>query len=679
MQASFVANPAISLLMALLMFFSAALGAGTAVNGSTEIPEVAVAAITAEGTFDFAMGPTADGTPALVLKAPEHSLYITAENVYLVDAEGTWTLPTAQLLSGSASLTEEDAMALFGLFSAVAAGISSDALTLAPMPNGFSLVLDVDRLCAELNQTIPQVLMEHEATVNPLLAKMTSGTLTCADILRAWPELGLNRVHTGFTLKLTVLEQRDGSITLLGSLCDANFIAKISEDGLDLSVTGPDGVSYQLNTDDFAVIAELLSQVTITEAALGTTITEGTDAHGHRTQTSTIRLDLTALARDLNASLAKIIGENRDTVDALLNRYRGWIALYNPTLAASLTADSLISDLNSGLISLPDEVGEVTMVLNTDMNTYAVTGHFFDMTLTGGGAESAGSYTLTIGDGDNPLLLSLDFVEEYSYSMVDMHYTLTCSEPVLGLFRSITFASKEEASDDAYDSQLEWALTTDTNVLRVTFSDAEQLMEAKVGPLNASFGVDEENEAIHFDFDVPGFFLSGHTFANGFVLDTPWLGLDYAESRTGFTLNGYFATDDGYLARTTFGADFHERSVLYAYLNGYGMDYTLTFSPNSMVFTFTDGRDVYTFMPDYIREMFVVTHNGEPVCTVATETQADGVQAIFVYDGLDSGAAPVLTLLIDTAPEAIRLPAGGAAVDVKTFCEKFESFMDSLD
>ncbi len=665
---------AISLLMALLMLFTSAVGAGP-----DEFPAMSAVLTTADNTVGFAMATTEDGTPTLMLVNPESGLCITADTTSLVDADGTWTIPTDQLLTSLLSPANTAIMPLLSLVSTVANSVSRDALSILPVPNGLTFSVDVDRLCHELDAVMPGLLAEYAGIIDPLLLRLTGTAVTSADLIRLWPELHLENVRTGITFRGSLLLQQDGSVVLMGSICDVSFLAKITDEALEASFTTPDGVSYQLNTEDFALVAEILSTVpsAIQDDAFYMSTGTATNADGDHLSTLTSTLNCTALERDLNAGFAAALSANHDAVDSLIDRYRSWVALTDPDLAATLSADSLIAAFNDGLIDLPDAVGTLVVTYNETLRTACIDGEFLGNTLTGHITEAdGGAYTLTLTCFDAPIVLTLAGAPDGDDAF---RCTLTSSTPFFGLFNAVSFACNSKSLAEsyyAYDLH-DWALTTDTNVFRLTWSDTEQLAEVKLGPVTGSIHADE-NGTGHIAFNAPDFFLSAHSAYGGFNLDSTFLGFDWSEHYDGFTLSGYIPVEGAvYYERTTFGLDFHSSSGLYGWLNGADLDCSFSFSPQSMLLTVTHGGDVYAFLPDYAREMYVVTCNADVLCSVSVEEDGK-VNRICIYDGMDTEVDPLLTLQLENDPEGLVIPVGGTPVDATTFLEKFGSFLENL-
>lgn len=668
-MATATVSPIVALLLALSMLFSPA-----AYTTPSDVPEMTVTVTRADGeSISGGLVKTTDGIPAMILNVLQESLLITGDASYYSDGTVTYTVSADELmkLAGSAfqtlpEPTENDMNAIMLFVQGVAEGVSTDAVSIAAMGNGMSFSIDVDQLAKDLNTAVPNTLTTYAAFLDPTLAKYSQAlageTITCKQLAAAWPELGLDQVRTGLAGSLTVVPNRD-SISIVGKLAGVSFMAKITETGFNGSITTPDGKVYVLDTADLLVLAEVLSEVPSVMTNAGFSVTEEGD-------TTTIKVDLAALSTDLNRALTLAVALHSTEIDELLNKYRTWFELIDEDFAAQLTAANLAKAFQQGAISLPPYKGELTIEQDYETRTYNVNGYFGNTTLTGKyhSREDVGSFLLAFNDSYEPLYLTLDIATDYNTTS----YSLSSSLPVLELFNTITLYV-----DDSYDAQ--YTLTTDTNVLRLSYSDDEQYMEAKLGPVNLSYKMDEA-DVNHFELYTMDFFARLLVAEDRFALDTTVFGLDAALNNDGFSMNGYVYEDfDPDYVRHDFGVHYNEDTMLSAYLAADGRNescYALTVMPQYASVSF-DG-DTYTVTPYYGAEMeaYIIAKNGVPGLSVTGEVSENEEEITFkVYQGLDLTAQPAFTIVLDTTPDKVKVPADVIVVDPATFVEKAEDFL----
>lgn len=680
------ASSIISMLLALCMFFTpAALTAS-----DCEITPATITLESADGlSLSGGLTLSADGSPAIFLDANGNGLSATGDTAYVTIAGTSYAVPVEDLLqllaASSMSVpapTEEDMMALMAFATGLLSNAPRDAVSMSVISNGLSFSVDVDKLCDYLHTGVPTMLNTYASYMDPVLEKYSpylfGEVITSAQLAEVWPQLGLDQVETGFSAQLNVIQSRN-SVMLIGQVADVSFMATISESSLSASVTTADGTIYAIDTADFATIAAILAEVPqqITTDAFSVVETYTVNESGHRIDTLTCKLDTTTLSRDLNRGLAYTFTMHSTEVDQLLNKYRSWFALTDESLAERLSARFLTDAFNQGLISLPALTGELCITHNRRTQDYTVDGYLGAVTLNGvicnDYRDTTASFTLTYPDRRNDFVLSLDYSESYDDGLT---CTVHCSENLLG-FRTLTFYMNDQYG------RINWNLTTDTNVLRATYSDFEQHLELKLGALSASLRVDE-NDALHFDLYSPQFFTSLHVDESSFNLDTTFGGIDYAENRYGFVLNGYLiAFDSYYHARTTFGlsyVDSWNESSVTGYLNtSSGESYRMSLHRNGIDLSL-DGTE-YAIRPvktdDPYKTILTIAENGKIIMTcVLTETRASVIAQL--YDGTDvsEAAVPMYTLTLDAAPEAFVAPADATVVDAMTFLEKLITLLD---
>jgi len=676
-------NQLISLLLAMCMLLSPV----TYSDGTrAEITPMVFSLDAADGTsISAGMNKSADGEPALFFSANGVGLTMTNEAGYVSDGTGTYTVPVSQLahLYFSAQnlpeITEDDETSLALFIASVMQGVSPRALSVTPMNSGIGFAIDLDRLAHELHTIVPQVLTQYASYFDATLAKftpvLTGRVFTSAELAESWATLGLDRVNTGLSLTLTGLQMGE-TITLIGSLSDNNFLVSIREDGFSFDVTTAGGVSYAFATEDLLTLAEMvttvLGKVSDEAFSIERTATPDPAYSSYVLQTTTtIRLDTTLLAADLNRGLAEVLTDNTASVDKLLDRYRGWIALFDPALAQELTAAHLISKCSAGeLITLPAAKGELTLASDTLNHTTQVNGHLAHYRLSGmitAGSfamEPSGTISLTLACGNSFLPLVYDF--DYAFNAYTHTVTLRANEMMFDLFNSITFTLT-----DAYD--FHWNLTTDTNALRAGYSEEEQYLECKAGPVSLTFRVDDDDVA-HLNLYMPGFFADLHASEYAANFDSTIGGFDYARTRRGFTVNGYLPVSS--IRRATFGFDRDDYAgSCTAYLNTPDGDaYGLTLDAEDMNIRYN--QRLYTIttidMADSRQAGATIALDGEVIATlVLTNNETAFVAELF--EGTELTAIPQYKLTMDTAPACFTPPADAIPVDSTTFLEKVES------
>lgn len=659
-------SPLMALLLALSMFLSPAANMGEA---GADLPHATLSLDYTENHGDFSVGlvETTDGQDAFYVTLEEGSFYLTGTTAMLEHDGQLISVPAAELTAlayGALGMlpapTEEDAMAVAWFAQALMDSVTGKSLSLLPMDNGVYVILNVDQLIAELDQAIPQVLTAYAEYLDPTIIKYSTALLgqsiTSAELAEVWPELGLSELQTGLVLHATVQQQSNGSTFISATAADVNLSCTVSRDSFDMQITLPDGKVYPFSTADLLTVVQLLASVPApTTAAFNAVETSGTNAFGETTSNIVLTLDTTVMARDLNAGLAQVVADNAATVDALLNKYRSWFELIDPELAAFLTAENLASAFQQGLLSLPEIKGEAVLTSHRG-GSITVDGHFTGFfgkaTLTGSICTGWGndiSLTLTIDDGYDPLVLTYAQAADVWSKQV----SITSSNPIFDLFRIISLHMDDNG----------FVLTTDTNDLRLAYDAEEQYMEAKIGLLSASLREDE-NEDVHVNLSLPEFFLDLHIGGEALALDSTFFGLDYTETDSGPVIGGYIRPDL-YDDSTFFGLAVDEYTgVVQAYLKGEDVDVQLNIAEN--VISFSDGDDLVTLIPDYAREAYVLSFNGEEHITITGEEENDALTLHF-FDGLDTEVAPAFTVTLDMSPAAINLPEGAQAVDARTF------------
>jgi len=674
-------SPLVALMLVLSMLVSPMAGYDTTLV--SELPAFNLTVNSSEGVSASAgITKTTNNDPVIHFDMNGQGIAVTDDNAYLSDVTGTYAVPVSEIVKIAATAmqsipepTEQDLQALLIFAQGVMGSISQQSFNLSMMSTGLSVTIDLDQLFDELDVGVPNVLTSYSEYLNPTLQKYSAAllgqALTCSDLASAWPQLGLSEINTGLKAQLTVL-QRGNQTTIIGSISDVNFIATVSNTGLKLDVTTPNGVTYTLDTADVATLATILQNVPygITAGAFNiATTAEHDPATRASIQTTTITLDTAVLASDLNRSIADAISKNSVAVNTLLNKYRSWIALFDADTASQLTAESLCEAFTNGLITLPAATGELSVTSNSYTMITTLVGNFAGFELTGklNQREDSGTFALTYDDRYNPLMLTLDF---YAYRNTTQ-FTFNSNVSIFGLFRTLTLSI-----EDSYD--LEWSLTTDTNALRAGYSDEEQYMEAKIGPVNAKLHVDED-DFIHLSFYSPVFFADLHGSSSGFNLATTFGGLNYASSRYGFQLDGYL--NDSEYRRSTFGLtsrDLYSKETLSAYLyTSDGHDYTLDFDGSSMAL-YLDGttyivKEINTGRNDQIGLSLSCPNLTNPDILTLLITTTDTVLTADLYQGADTTVTPYLSVSLDIDPEAVTLPADVTTVDLNTFMNKLNN------
>lgn len=667
----------LTLLLALSMLASPMSGAGV-----SDLPHFSYSIDFTDDSdgVDHSMGlvQTTGEQAAFYTSMADSAFYLTGEQAFIVRPDGAISVPAsdfiALLYSMTGSLpdpTEADANALMSFAQSLVSILSPDAFLLAPAGDGFVMELDVDALLADLNTGVPQLLTAHAEQLDPTVRKyslaLTGQPYTCAQLAAMWPQLGLGSVHTGVTIRLSILPQQDGSVTFLGGVADLTFIGRIGEDGFDLRFTTPDGVSYQLDSADLITVSLIASQAfsAVGHEAFMYTESRDTLESGYQMVTYEIHLNTTALARDLNRGFAEAIRAKVDTVNALLDKYRSWIALFDPQLAQTLTADSLAAAFEGGLISLPHAIGLLTVTDDMGARTAEIDGSLNQATLTGKisyGSGTSGSLLFTIDDRHVPVTIDADFLADYNAWFC----SLSSSLPIFDAIHTLTISYDGSGYGDSI------LITTDTNAFRLAYSAPEQYMELKIGEVNAYLRQDG-NDVFHVNVYHPEFFADLHAGEEFVNLDSTFFGLDFAQGRNdSFTISGYIAPEAN--ARYDFGLNLHESggymgSFANGYFTGEDVDVSAVYVSDSLYIT-VDG-ELYSVVRDSETSALLLCYNHGIFATIYSEV-ADDLATLRIYEeyaGKDHTLPPLCTVTIDLDPAPISLPAGAQVTEVSSFVQ----------
>lgn len=681
-------TPILSLLLALSMLVSPAFTTGGQSDG--ELPAFTFSfdqPMTPETDLTLGSAQTADGAPVLYFSQAGDALYITGDSLTLAAGDAVYSLPVADLAAYAAAAanqlpqpSEQDIVAVSVLAQGLISSISPDAFSFAPRGEGFALAVDVDRLLADVDAAMPQILSTYAAYIDPTLSKYSApllGTsITCEQLAQVWPQLGLSQLRTGLTLSLTVIPTADG-LTLMGSIAQLSFVCRVGQNGLELRFTTPDGTVYPFDTADFATLAGIFADLPSIILQHYVTYENISDELGYLVKAGyTIQIDTTMLANDLNDAIGQTIAANAATLDPLLAKYQPWLALISPELAKADAAALSTLFTAERIIELPEITGyysqyntRVAYVIDSE-----ITGDFGTMTLKGSQLTSRlSSYsmtasapytlTLTINDGYEPFIATVNIFSTYRRS----HVSVDFSEPVLGLFSTLTYTM---------DNPGEYiVINTDTDILRYAVSAEEQYMDVKVGPV--SFNMREtEAEDWLFHLAMPEFFADVHTNDNTFTLDSTFIGLSVSENDDALVLSGYLTPDE--YTRYDFGLDAHPDAsytggLYHGFFSGEYNDITFTLADNNLHVSF-DG-DLYSFLPDYSSNAYIVYCNREAIATLRGES-ADQVHTLWIYQGLDTTAEPVCTFVFDLDPAPVALPGDATPVDVPTFLQTLSELLD---
>lgn len=665
----------LTLLLALSMLVSPMSGAGT-----TDLPHFSCSIDFSDDSVgeDRAMGlvQTTDVQSAFYASMTDGSFYLTGEQAVIVLPDRTISVPASDFIAllygmtGSLPApTEADAYALMTFAQSLVSIISPDAFVLAPAGDGFMMELNVDALLADLDTGVPQLLTAHADQLDPIVRKyslaLTGQAYTCAQLADIWPQLGLGGVRTGLTIKLSVLPQQDGSVTFLGGVADLTFIGRIGEDGFDLRFTTPDDVSYQLDSADLFTVSLIASQAFsgVGHEAFMFTESHDTLESGYQLVTYEAHLNTTALARDLNRGFAEAIRARVDTVNALLDKYRSWIALFDPQLAQTITADSLAATFDAGLITLPHAIGLLTVTDDMGTRTAKIDGSLNQATLTGKisyGDETSGSLLFTIDDRHVPVTIDADFLADPDAWFC----SLSSNHPIFDAINTLTVSYDGRGYGDSF------LITTDTNAFRLAYSSPEQYMELKLGEVNAYLRQDG-SDAFHVNVYHPEFFADLHAGEEFVSLDSTFFGLDFAPGRNDtFTLNGYIAPEAD--ARYDFGLKLHESgsymdSFSYGYFTGDDVDISAVYVRDSLYIT-VDG-ELYSVVRDSETSALLLCHNHGIFATIYSDV-TDDLVTLRIYEeyaGKDHTLPPLCTVTIDLDPAPLSLPTGTQVTDVHSF------------
>lgn len=677
-------NPIIALILALSMFLSPA--AGLQDSETSEIPYITATLTSVDGmNVSAGYNTTISGQPVVYFDANGIGLAMTGSTGYLSTEDGVISVPVADLIKlvtdGAPVIpepTEEDATALMYLVQGVLGNITPGTLAVSMMPNGFSFTADVDKLCAELHTVVPSVLVAYAAYLDPTIQKYSTAilgeTLTAAQLAQLWPELDLNEVQTGLSVQMTVLEMSD-ALSIIGSVSGVNFMAKISDESFSVSVSTPDGENYVVDSADIETVLQILDTATqqISDAAFSSNSERGYDEEGYRTVVTTTKVNTEALATDLNRGLAYAIALNASKVDELLNKYRSWITLLDEDLASMLNAAVLMQAFNNGMITLPAETGELVVITGGNGNRTTVDGYFANMTLTGSifenGANSDINLVLTCEDRYEPLTLTFDAFSDRNGTTC----SLSSSVPVLDLFSTINFSYT-----DNYDTELH--LSTDTNFLRMDYSDEETYLDLKIAELFFTMYAAGDYD-MHFGIRCPEFAATLRNNLDNWYFDSTIGGVDIIKTRSGMTVNGYL--NDHWRYPTTFGATFIDSYYSYnsfsggSYSSGSFSGYVNSSDGSSMSVSCTEeaitlifGEQKITIRPldmdRYDQAALAIEVDDEHAATlVLTETET---RITFdLYQGSDLTVGPYYTLTLDAAPSPYAEPLNATPVDPMTF------------
>jgi len=672
-------------ILSLLLAFCMALSPAVVPDGvqAVTFTPLMVTFQSSDGQMTAGLNKTEAGQPVISYHAGDFGIDITSDRSYLTNESGTHAVSFEELyplLAGSMpflfpSEADEDALRLFA--ASLLMGLPSKGFTLTPMSTGFSISFDLDELARHLHMLVPSVLTTHAATFDPVLAKYAPALLgeavTCAQLAEWWPTLGLDQINTGVSFTLTMLEKKDGFV-LIGRVGDTNFLADVTEQNLSLEITTADGRTFAFDSVDTVYAASLIDKVLnehITEKAFSIQQTVEPQQEFYKLVTTTIKLNTTALAADLNHGLAAVIQQNAEAVDQLLDKYRCWIALADEALASQLTAEWLINAfMEEQLISLPEETGELVIISDQYNGTDSINGHFGSILLDGSatsgsfGLQESGtlSLVLTIGDHYLPQVYQFDC----SFDAKRFRMALSSNTLLFDAFHSITFSLT-----DAYDFY--WNLTTDTNVLRAGYSDVEQYLEFKIGPVNASLYMDE-NDFTHATFYAPELFAALHTDGSSIDFDSTFGGFNLSErSYDSWDFHGYLVDDSD--DRSTFGLTYDEwPERLDAYLNTSESEhYSFSYTLDTIVIQAENDLITLHLLENAgdAATLISVLVNGERQATVAMTDKGQQF-LIEVYQGDDTSAAPACTLTLDAAPAPFSPPANSTEVDGKTFLQLWE-------
>ena len=705
-------SPIVALLLALSMLISPA--AGT--SSSADLPEfsITVEDVNADEDLSFGLAETVAGQPVAFYTQQGDGYYITGDSLVFTMDGKTYALPTSELVSYVYAATnrlpqpdEQDAMAVSLFVQSLITSVSADAVSFAPRGEGFTFSIDLDRLVADLDAAVPKVLATYAYYLNPTIAKYSQALfgqpITAAQLAQAWPELGLSELKTGLTIKMTAIPTADG-FTLMGSVMEFNFVARVGSNGLEFRLTAPNGVVYPFDSQDLLSLVGLFAQLpaTITPDAFSFNEVRTMNKDGRPTHTTTIKLDTTALARDLNAGMANILTRNSAMVDSLLKKYSCWLALLSPS-AANITAADLARAFSGGAITLPALKGELVMVDDTALRLFQVNGYLNNVTLTGEirYRHGDGTFLLTASDSKSSLYLNMDvYTSDYGPDT----FTFT-SNAFPGFFNTLSITSWEDRWNNCF------AITTDTDVFRMTYTN--DVIALKISDLEMRMSLDQ-NDSMLFDLILPDFFATMRMQNTGLSLDTTYFGLDVKENEDALVLSGYLTPDE--YERYDFGLDAHPDAsytvgTYHGFLSGEGMDYSFSLIDN-ILHVNLDG-DLYSFIPEYSTNAYVVYCNREAIATIQFQDEGDKLM-LLIYEGHanlppalfvevhpsiptlipegdaewasieqgDAGfvvesatadaAEPIYIVTVDLAPGVIPLPSGAKNIDMMTFLTMLE-------
>lgn len=640
----------------------------TPVFGSVELPAFT---LTVDGTatqqqdLSFGVTETTGGEPVVFLSHWDDGCYITTDGLTFTANDAAYTISAHELARFIASAanqlpqpTEEDLQAVALLGRELLASITPDSFSFVPRGDGFALYIDVDHLLAEIDSAVPQLLRTHARQLNPTLQKYSAFLLgmpiTANDLAELWPALGLGELRTGLTINLSVIPTANG-VNVMGSVAQFSFVARILEDGFELRFTTPDGVVYPLDSADFLTLVDVFADLPL--QVLASSITAAMNETG---DTITIQIDTTLLARNLNNAIAGTISANADVVDALLQKYSPWLALVSPELTnlSAAALNSLFAQQQP--IALPAITGQVSV---TDAHpTYTIDGSFVGpfgaLTFTGrlqnGSRSALNTLTVILDDGRETFRATLNHTLEDNMHRV----TLAFSQPVLGLFRTLTFNLDTSSYGPCID------LSTDTDTLRLAWHP--DYIRVNLLGFSACYryirGVETYMHLALYDL-----FITLTSTDSSLLLDSTYFGLNARAKDNAFILSGYFTPDQD--VRYDFGLDCHPGvgniGLYHGFVSGDDTDLSFTLSDHSLFVTVDD--TAYSLIPQADNNSLVLYRDDEALMTILGQANGDAYTLLF-YEGQDLTALR-FTIVLDLDPAPITLPTRCRPIDVYTLID----------
>lgn len=629
-------------------------------------------------TVSAAFGLTESGFSAKVAQ-PDLTLGFNEASAHFADASGAFAVPLQSLLTmlltgDSASLpipTEAELNALAALGQELAANLlSSNALAWSLSNQMLSLHIDLDALLSQLDASLPLLLHKYADQLEPLMARFSPflfGEAISLDELVTvlWSAPFLSATKTGLVLE-AVLFQTGNTTSLMASCMGWDFKLDLEENGLAFALTSPTGLAYAFDTQDFLILAGILSAVpsSITEEAFAyTQTTEYPEGSRYGVVTTNAAVDLALLERDVKAGLTKAISANADIIDALCSKYQPWIQLLTGYRRISTsTLVMLVDKINI----LPDWTGTLTAVFDQYSDTLNATaslaedGEPFALLDLHYDAVSLNA-SLRDADGDFALMLT-GVNDRYNTSL-----TLSCTED-LGGFSSITYATGYR-NLSRYNTYT--IITTDTDIFH--YRQERTGLDLKLGDYSFKYHNCYDYGALSLDW--PGGYLHYTASDTGMSLTSNLGTLSISPTCTGCKIDGTI-TDGHTPLHFSVLVDGENQLVTASILRYWGGSTHLTYRPGTLSILSAGSElilaDAGTGTPT--RNTARLTLDGDIIATIVTEVEREEDFLFRVYLGQDE-SAPCWTLRLDVGAAGPAFPADAVMLTPAEFLQRVNAIL----